>query len=79
MGARLDRDVRHALFTPQMSIAGVTAGDAVTGEVRALPTTMMPRPMGLEADRRCDRRVARLSLVMGNGSGPDGSSLTMDY
>ena len=35
--------------------------------------------MGLEAVRRCDRRVARLSLVTENGSGPDGSSLTVDY
>jgi len=57
----------------------VTAGDAVTGKARALTTTMRPCPMGLEAAGRCDRRVACPVIVMENGSGPDGSSLTVDY
>jgi len=42
------------------SIAGVTAGDGVTGEEQAQSSTMMPCPMGLEAADRRDRRVALL-------------------
>ncbi len=61
------------------SIAGVTGEDVVTGAVRALPVTMRPCPMGLEASWRRDRRVACHVMVTESGSGPDGSSLTVDY
>ncbi len=77
--ARLDRDVRRVLVHREPSITGVTAEDVVTGAVGAQPVTMRLCPSGLEAASWGDRRVAPLALVTGNGSGPDGSSLTVDY
>jgi len=77
--ARLDRDVRRALIHREPSIAGVTAGDGVTGTVHAQSSTMRLCPSGLVAVSWRGWRAAPLALIRGNGSGPDGSSLTLDY
>jgi hypothetical protein len=77
--ARLDRDVRRALIHRKPSIAGVTAGDGVTGTAHAQSSTMRLCPSGLVAVSRRGWRAAPLALIRGNGSGPDGSILTLDY
>jgi hypothetical protein len=47
--------------------------------VRVLRTTVRPCPAGRVAASRRSRRAASIALVAGNGSGPEGSSLTADY
>ncbi len=77
--ARLDRDVRRVLIHREPSITGVTTGGTVSGKTKAQPAPMMLCPLGLMAVGNCDRRVASPALIMEIGSGPDGSSLTVDY
>jgi len=77
--ARLDRDVRRVLVHRQPSITGVTAEDDVTGTVHAQSSTMRSCPSGPAAVSWHSWRAVLLALIRGNGSGPDGSSLTLDY
>jgi len=54
-------------------------GDVVSGAVEAQSLTLRPCPTGSEAASRCSWRAAHLALIVENGSGPDGNSLTTDY
>ncbi len=47
--ARLDRGFRRVLVHRESSTTGVTAGDVVTGAIKAQPVTMRFCPLGLVA------------------------------
>ena len=67
-----------SLYT-EIVAAGVTARGVVSGEAKAQPLMLRLCPTGSAAALGCSWRVAFLALITGNGSGPDGNSLTVDY
>ena len=66
-------------FYTKIVVSGGDSWMRRASPVRVLCTTVRPCPAGRVAASRRSRRAASIALVAGNGSGPEGSSLTADY
>lgn len=76
---RLDRDVWRILVYRNRQYAEVTAGEDVDGLLQAHKCDYEILSCGAGVYSGCGRRAEVAVLIAGNGSGPDGSSLTVNY
>ncbi len=79
MSARSNRGVRRALIHRNRRYAGVTTGDSVITPWMSQILTMRFRPSGSKVTWGSTGGSIPLVFAMKIGSGPEGSSLYMDY
>ena len=68
-----------SLYTEIVDSGGDSEGTSYPESLQAQSSTLRLCPTGPVAVSRRSWRVAPLALITGNGSGPDGNSLTVDY
>ena len=76
---RLDRDAWRILVYRNRQYAEVTAAEDVRGSFQAHKCDYEILSCGAGVCIRRDRRAVVGTLIAENGSGPDGSSLTVNY